>query len=119
MREWCVQGIKARMMLARADELKNLPDAIASAKKQVEAAGGSFDAIGSLAAMWARRDAFAPEGHRRRTAYFANYVRLAILLDRRDHVDEALRLAETSLPTAIEPENAMPLLEAARREAGK
>jgi serine/threonine protein kinase len=119
LREWCVQGIKARMMLARADELKNLPDAIASAKKQVEGAGGSFEAAEALDAMWARRDAFAPEGHRRRTSYFANYARLAILLDRRDHVDEALRLAESSLPTAIEPENATPLLEAARREAGK
>ena len=73
----------------------------------------------ALDVMWARRDAFAPEGHRRRTSYFANYARLAVLLDRREHVDEALKLAESSLSTAIEPENASPLLEAARREAGK
>jgi non-specific serine/threonine protein kinase/serine/threonine-protein kinase len=119
LKEWCYHGLRARLLLAREGERQNLPDAIASAKKQVEAAGGSFDAIEALDVMWARRDVFAPEGHRRRTSYFANYARLAILLDRREHVEEALRIAESSLSTAIEPENAAPLLEAARREAGK
>ena len=119
LKEWCYHGLRARFFLARENERQNLPDAIASAKKQMEAAGGTFDAVEALDVMWARRDTFAPEGHGRRASYFANYARLALLLDRRGNVEEALRLAESSLATAVEPENAKPLLESARREAGK
>ncbi|MBS0187452.1 MAG: serine/threonine protein kinase [Planctomycetes bacterium] len=119
LREWGYEAIKARLMLARAHEAGNLPVVLDAVRKQLGSIGASFDDAAAADVMWERRDLFAPPGHRRRAAYLANYVRLAKIAKQPGHMGEALGLAEESLSYAIEPENAGPLVDAARREAAK
>ncbi len=119
LREWGLQGIKARMMLARAHEVSNLTDSLAAVKKQLASIGATFDDRAAVEVMRERRDFLAPPGHRRRAAYLANYVRLAKLVGSGEHVDEGLRQADAAMEYAIEADNAKAILEAARNEAGK
>lgn len=119
LREWGYQSIKARLMLARAHEASNLTDALAANRKQLASIGADFNDRVAVDVMWERRDFFAPPGHRRRAAYLANYVRIACVVGSREHVQEAIGLADGAMEYAIEPENAKPLLEAARSEISK
>ncbi len=117
LREWCLQGVKARMMLARDREASNLTDVLAKVETQCKTVGTDFDAKQFLDTIWKRRDELAPPGHRRRAAFMANFARTCVLIDQREHLNDALELAVAALPDAIEPEEAKPLVEAARAAA--
>ncbi len=114
LRFWNAHDIKGRLMLAHAHEFQNLPDVLDIA---IDASydGGIIETRESLLEqVWIRRDELAPEGHPRRTAFYANFVRAVVSEKLPAHAAEALKLAESSLPYAIEPEVATTLLAAAR-----
>lgn len=111
---WCLDGIKARLMLARSHEYQNLPDALEFARKECTDAGRPESPTTLLDAVWESRDTLAPPGHARRAAFYANFVRAAVGHARTQHAAEAMALADESLSYATEPENAKALVAAAR-----
>ncbi|MBL8764996.1 MAG: serine/threonine protein kinase [Phycisphaerae bacterium] len=111
---WSVQAVKARMMLAHANEMSNLTDVLTEVTDQCAKAGAPWERTGVLDALWDRRDELAPEQHQRRAAFHANFVRASVLEDHRAHATEAMALAEASLDYATERGVAEELVAAAR-----
>ncbi len=114
LRTWCAQGVKARMMLAHAHEIQNLPDVMDAVIGQLKTVGAIVSRAEVLDMVWERRDQLAPEHHPRRAAFYANFARAEAMVDRREHFDQALTTAEASLPYTIEVPIATELVAAAR-----
>ncbi len=114
LHRWCLQAIKARMMLAHANEFQNLPDVLDSAVNQCALAGRQETRTSLLDAVWQDRETLAPAGHARRAAFYANFVRAAVSEHHAEHAAQAMRLADESLAYATETEVATALLAAAR-----
>lgn len=111
---WCLHAIKARMMLAHAHEMQNLPDVINQVIKQCDSVGRQETPESLLDGVWKAKDELAPAGHARRAAFYANFVRASVNAKHTKDAAEAMGLAAESLSYATEPEVASALVAAAR-----
>lgn len=114
---WGLHSVKGRMMLAHAHELSNLPGVIDTLIEQGAQAGVQLGRTQVLDLVWEARDELAPEGHKRRAAFYGNYARACVVEGHASRSAEAIALAESSLEYAIEREVAEGILADARRMA--
>ncbi len=111
---WSAHAVKARLMLAGVDELKNFPDVLTVAVRVCQEAGLTVTRPEMIQYIWEHRDEFAPAGHGRRGAFFANFVRMALPEGQTEHIQESMALAQESVATEGGPDNAKNLIAAAQ-----
>lgn len=100
LREWSVQAVKYRMMLAPEKGFPSILRTIKEMQERYKQTGEELTSSDCLEAIWKRRDELAPNGHGRRAAFFANFALASAALDQREHFNEALDLATAALPDA-------------------
>ena len=110
---WSAQTVKGRLMLATVNELANLPDVLSVAVGACKDSGIEVTRAEMVEYIWNHRDEFAPAGHGRRGAFFANFVRMALPEGQTEHLQESMALAQESVATEGGPDNAKSLISAA------
>ncbi len=111
---WGLHSVKGRLMLAHAQELSNLPGVIDTVIARGAQAGVQLGRTQVLDLVWDARDELAPDGHKRRAAFYGNYARACVVENHPARYAESLAIAESSLAYATEREVAEGILAAAR-----